>query len=130
LQRADRINAIRAWRKQRSFRLKATFVSAAGRRRLIPMSEPELLGAAETWKILGRRWTIAILQTLASADVLRFTELKKSLRGVSGTMLSERLLELENEGLLTKKVYGSVLPRVEYRLTASAIELVLVLREV
>ena len=94
------------------------------------MSEPGLLGAAETWKILGRRWTIAILQTLASADVLRFTELKKSLRGVSGTMLSERLLELENEGLLTKKVYGSVLPRVEYRLTASAIELVLVLREV
>ena len=94
------------------------------------MSEPGLLGADETWKILGRRWTIAILQTLASADVLRFTELKKSLRGVSGTMLSERLLELENEDLLTKKVYGSVPPRVEYRLTASAIELVLVLREV
>jgi DNA-binding HxlR family transcriptional regulator len=45
-------------------------------------------------------------------------------------MLSERLLELENEGLLTKKVYGSVPPKVEYRLTASARELVLILTEV
>ncbi|MGI0037916.1 MAG: winged helix-turn-helix transcriptional regulator [Nitrososphaera sp.] len=94
------------------------------------MSEPELLGAAETWKILGRRWTLAILQTLASADVLRFTELKKTLKGVSGTMLSERLLELENEGLITKKVYGSVPPKVEYRLTGSARELVLIMRQV
>lgn len=94
------------------------------------MSEPDLLDAAQTWKILGRRWTLAILQTLASAGVLRFTELKKYLDGVSGTMLSERLLELEREGLLTKKVYGSVPPRVEYRLTASAGELVIIMRDV
>jgi DNA-binding HxlR family transcriptional regulator len=94
------------------------------------MSEPDLLGAAETWRILGRRWTLAILQTLASAGVLRFTELKKYLDGVSGIVLSERLLELEREGLLTKKVYGRVPPRVEYRLTASARELVLIMRDV
>lgn len=94
------------------------------------MSEPDLLGAAGTWRILGRRWTLAILQTLASAGVLRFTELKKYLDGVSGTVLSERLLELEREGLLTKKVYGTVPPRVEYRLTASARELVLIMKDV
>lgn len=94
------------------------------------MSEPGLSGAAETWRILGRRWSLSILHTLAFAGVLRFTELKKLVDGVSGTMLSERLLELQREGLLTRKVYGSVPPRVEYRLTASARELVLILRDV
>ena len=45
-------------------------------------------------------------------------------------MLSERLLELEREGLLTKKVYGSVPPKAEYRLTASARELVVIMSDV
>ena len=94
------------------------------------MSEPGLSGAAETWRILGRRWTLSILQILAYAGVLRFTELKKFLDGVSGTVLCERLRELEREGLLTKKVYGSVPPRVEYRLTPSARELVPIMRDV
>jgi DNA-binding HxlR family transcriptional regulator len=88
------------------------------------MSDQGLLAASDLWKILGRRWTLAILHNLASADAMRFTELKKAVSGISGTMLSERLLELEAQGLLSRKIYESVPPRVEYRLTASACELV------
>ena len=88
------------------------------------MSDQDHLAASELWKILGRRWAFAILHNLATADTMRFTELKKAVAGISGTMLSERLLELEAKGLLTKKIYGSVPPKVEYRLTVSALELV------
>jgi DNA-binding HxlR family transcriptional regulator len=88
------------------------------------MSDQELLAAGDLWKILGRRWTLAILHSLASAEAMRFTELRKAVIGISGTMLSERLLELEAQGLLSRKIYESVPPKVEYSLTASARELV------
>jgi DNA-binding HxlR family transcriptional regulator len=93
------------------------------------MSEAGLL-ADDIWKMLGKRWTVSILQELAFAQVLRFTELKKSLPEISGTMLSERLLQLEFEGLITRKVYSSVPAKVEYGLSASAKELLLLMRQV
>jgi DNA-binding HxlR family transcriptional regulator len=61
-------------------------------------------------------------------DFIRFGELKKSFSG-SSTMLSERLQELEREGLVAKKVHGSVPPKVEYSLTASARELDAIVKE-
>ncbi|HKU50518.1 MAG TPA: helix-turn-helix domain-containing protein [Nitrososphaera sp.] len=82
------------------------------------------------WGLLGRRWTLPILHALASADIRRFTELKKSLPDISGTMLSQRLQELEGQGLVTKHVYGVVPPKVEYALTASAGELLAIMRQV
>lgn len=57
---------------------------------------------------------------------MRFSEIKKALVGISSTMLSERLLELEQEWLVAKKIYGS---KVEYSLTASAKELAIILVE-
>jgi len=92
------------------------------------MSDPGFLRAAGIWKVLGRRWTLAILENLNAAEALRFTELKRSLT-ISGTMLSERLLELENEGLVEKKIYRSTPPKSEYRLTAGAKELLLIMRD-
>jgi DNA-binding HxlR family transcriptional regulator len=86
------------------------------------MSDPEFQFPASIWRMLGRRWTIAILQNLSAIQARRFTELKKSLR-VSSTMLSQRLQELEREGLVSKQIYDSVPPKVEYRLTPRATEL-------
>ena len=98
------------------------------------MSDTEHLSLSSNmgpiWSLLGRCWTIPILQALASADIRRFTELKKSLPDISGTMLSQRLQELEGQGLVTKHVYGVVPPKVEYALTASAGELLAILRQV
>jgi DNA-binding HxlR family transcriptional regulator len=88
------------------------------------MSDTGELGRiAGIWNMLGKRWTLQILKSMGSRESTRFSELKRSLAGISGTVLSERLLELEREGLVTKKIYGAVPPRVEYRLTASAKEL-------
>lgn len=66
-------------------------------------------------RVLGRRWTLQILGSLSVSGTLRFVELKGTL-GVSGTVLSERLLEMEREGLVAKASTG-------YSLTSGAVEL-------
>ena len=88
----------------------------------------ELDRIAGILNVLGKRWTLQLLGIMSSREAARFSELKRSL-DISGTMLSERLLELEREGLVTKKIYGTMPPRVEYRLTASARELENILAE-
>ncbi len=75
------------------------------------------------WDILGRRWTLLILKNLSSKNVVRFNELKKSLKNISNTVLSDRLSELEEEGLIVKKIYPEIPPKVEYRLTTKAKDL-------
>lgn len=69
-----------------------------------------------TLLILGNKWTILILRDLLDGTK-RFGELKKSLTGVSQKVLTENLRSLEEKGILTRKVYPEVPPRVEYTLT-------------
>ena len=71
-------------------------------------------------RMLGRRWTLPILKVIGSREPVRFNEVKKALAGISSTMLTERLLELEYEGLVSKSFNSS---KIEYNLTASAREL-------
>src|SRR5919202_5650983 len=84
---------------------------------------------ANIWEVLGRRWSLLILKNLCNKEAIRFNELKRSLSGISSTVLSERLLELEREGLVSKKIYPEVPPRVEYSMTPQARELNVVLKE-
>ena len=81
------------------------------------------------WEIFGRRWALTILKNLSSKEVIRFNELKKLLSGISSTVLAARLLELEREGLVSKKIYPQIPPKVEYRLTIQAKQLEAILRE-
>jgi DNA-binding HxlR family transcriptional regulator len=81
------------------------------------------------WEVLGRRWSLFILKNLSTKEVIRFNELKRLLTGISSTVLSERLLELEREGLVTKKIYPEVPPRVEYSMTPQAKELEVIIKE-
>ena len=83
----------------------------------------------DVWELLGRRWSLHILKNLKTKEVIRFNELKRSLLGISSTVLSERLLELEREGLVTKKIYPEVPPRVEYSITPQARELEVIIRD-
>ena len=62
-------------------------------------------------RILGKRWMLLILKSMSSREATRFGELKRTLTGISGTMLAERLLEMEREGLVTKKIYGAAPPK-------------------
>lgn len=84
---------------------------------------------ANIWEVLGRRWSLLILKNLCSKEVIRFNEFKKLLSGISSTVLAERLLELEREGLVSKKIYPEVPPKVEYRLTVRAKELGAIMKE-
>ena len=82
----------------------------------------------DTWKVLGKRWSLLILKSLDSQQSIRFNELKRILTGISSTVLAERLLELEREGLIAKNIYPEIPPKVEYSLTYRAKELEIVLR--
>jgi DNA-binding HxlR family transcriptional regulator len=84
---------------------------------------------SSTTKILGKRWTLMILRNLSQKKVVRFSEIKRTLTSISGTVLSERLFELEKEGLVTKKIYSEIPPKVEYSLTDRAKELESILNE-
>lgn len=75
------------------------------------------------WEVLGRRWALHILRNLSIKGTTRFNELKRLLPGISSTVLSDRLVELEREGLISKKIYPEIPARVEYQLTSRTQEL-------
>jgi DNA-binding HxlR family transcriptional regulator len=68
------------------------------------------------------KWSISILVAAAPGPI-RFTELERSIEGISRRMLTLNLRRLERDGLLTRTVHPTVPPKVEYRLTAMAREL-------
>ena len=80
----------------------------------------ECKGVSDAWKLLGKRWSLLILKNLNAKESIRFNELKRAVSGISSTVLADRLLELEREGLVTKKIYPEIPPRVEYSLTSRA----------
>lgn len=92
-------------------------------------ASPTVCGVIGIWEVLGRRWSLLIIKNLRTKETIRFNELKRALSGISSTVLSERLLELEREGLVSKKIYPEVPPRVEYSLTPQAKELELIIKE-
>jgi DNA-binding HxlR family transcriptional regulator len=67
-------------------------------------------------ELIGRRWTGAIVRMLL-AEPRRFAELAASIPDLSDRMLSERLRELEQEGLVARTVIPEIPVRVEYALT-------------
>jgi DNA-binding HxlR family transcriptional regulator len=71
---------------------------------------------------VGGKWSIGILVEAAQGPV-RFTELERSVEGISRRMLTLTLRNLERDGLLTRTVYPTVPPRVEYQATDMAREL-------
>ena len=71
---------------------------------------------ARTAQIISNKWTPLIIRDLARHEC-RFTELAKSLTGISPKTLSERLKYLEAEGIVVRRCYAEVPPRVEYSLT-------------
>lgn len=73
-------------------------------------------------EILGKRWTALILKVLLDGPT-RFNELADELQVVADRVLSERLKELEAEGIITRRIYAEVPARVEYRLTAKGCDL-------
>lgn len=68
---------------------------------------------------LGDKWSMLVIVSLAKSDdnCLRFSELLREVNGISQRMLSSTLRQFERDGIVTRKLYPEVPPRVEYTLT-------------
>ena len=69
-----------------------------------------------TLRVIGGRWKVLILHHLFGGTK-RFSELHRALTGVSHRTLAQQLRELEADGIVRRKVYPQVPPKVEYSLT-------------
>lgn len=69
-----------------------------------------------TLKVIGGKWKLPILWYLRDGH-LRYSELQKIIEGITPKMLAEQLRELEKDGIVARKVYPVVPPKVEYSLT-------------
>ena len=78
--------------------------------------------AEATLEVIGGRWKVPIVWHLF-AGTLRFSELRRALPGCTPKMLTQQLRELEGDGVVTRKVYAEVPPRVEYSLTPRGVSL-------
>lgn len=75
-----------------------------------------------TLQLIGDKWKILILRDLLTGTK-RFGELKKSVTGITQKVLTSNLRAMEAAGLLTRKVFPEVPPRVEYTLTETGYSL-------
>lgn len=75
-----------------------------------------------TLMLISNKWTVLILRDLLSGTK-RFGELKKSIGSVSQKVLTSQLREMEKNGLVNRKVYAQVPPKVEYTLTETGYSL-------
>jgi DNA-binding HxlR family transcriptional regulator len=73
--------------------------------------------AREMLARVGDKWSVYVIHVLGDAGTLRFNELRKRVDGISQRMLTVTLRGMERDGLVTRKVYPEVPPRVEYALT-------------
>ncbi len=74
-------------------------------------------------QLIGGKWKLIVLQILIFSGTKRFSELKRCIDGITQTMLTNQLRALERDGLVSRKVYAEVPPRVEYSATPRAQDL-------
>jgi DNA-binding HxlR family transcriptional regulator len=79
--------------------------------------------------VIGGKWKILILCLIDSSEVCRFNEMKREIAGITNTMLSSSLKEMEADGLILRKQYNEIPVRVEYSLTEKAHSLIPILLE-
>ena len=81
------------------------------------------------FELLGKKWTGLIIRTLMGGQK-RFSDITEAIPNMSARMLTERFKELENEGIVTRKVYPETPVRIEYELTEKGIALKAVMDEI
>jgi DNA-binding HxlR family transcriptional regulator len=75
------------------------------------------VGVEEVLRLVDGRWKLLILFHLFDGKVQRYSDLERLIPGVSQKMLAQQLRKLEADGIVTRKLYPQVPPKVEYRLT-------------
>jgi len=81
-----------------------------------PHSHNDCRSISEILSRVGDKWTVLVVMTLKSAP-LRFNDIKRAIGGISQQMLTRTLRILERDGMVSRTVYPTVPPQVEYALT-------------
>ena len=79
--------------------------------------------------VIGQKWKLPILWYLHEKENTRYNELKRRIPGITNIMLTKSLRELEKAGLVRRKVFDTIPPKVEYSLEALGLELIPALNE-
>lgn len=77
-----------------------------------------------TVEILSGKWIVLILSHLSEKKIIRFNEFRKVLPDITQKMLSQQLKKLEQNKIISKKIYNEVPPKVEYSLTKEGEKLI------
>ncbi len=102
------------------------------------MSQKELLcdniagedcGLKKVLNIIGGKWKIMILCVIDKDEVARYGDMRRSVFGITNTMLAHSLKELEEDGMVNRRQYDEMPVRVEYSLTDKAKSLIPILLE-
>ncbi|MER6938398.1 helix-turn-helix domain-containing protein [Nocardioides sp. NPDC127514] len=94
----------------------------------VPAGEYETCPVTQAVQMLGDKWTLLIVMMLAERPH-RYNELRRRVEGISQRMLTRTLRVLEQEGIVTRTVFPTVPPGVEYGLSARGRELLVPLSE-
>lgn len=76
-----------------------------------------------TVSVLASKWKMCIVLTLLNGKIVRYGELKRQTKNISDKMLIQSLRELESDGIILRKEYAAVPPKVEYSLTEIGLDL-------
>ena len=75
-------------------------------------------------EVMGQKWKLPIVWYIGAAKTIRYGELQKKVIGITATMLTKCLRELEDDGLIKRKQYSTIPPTVEYSYTQKGSELI------
>ena len=93
-------------------------------------SKEKTIAFQETFELLSKKWTLFILKSFCTCSKpMRFSELEQSIEGINANVLSQRLNELEEAGLISRTVKDTKPIQIEYNATKKAAELKKVFRE-
>ena len=83
-----------------------------------------------TLSIIGGKWKMIIMFWLVEYGVLRYGELKRCIGSITDKILNNQLKELERDGIIIRKEYPQIPPKVEYSLSKRGLSLIPILEEI
>jgi DNA-binding HxlR family transcriptional regulator len=96
-------------------------------RETLHIGSADCRAVSEVLSRIGDKWTVLVVEILGCGPA-RFNELRRKIGGISQKMLTTTLRQLERDGMLTRTVYPTIPPRVDYELTELGRELLVPVR--